>query len=61
MTTRTFGQIPKETEPLRIIRNIAAVFLESSFSQYYFFRGQLIMPASIRIRQIGSGYYLLLG
>lgn len=25
MTTRTFGQIPKETEPLRIIRNIAAV------------------------------------
>ena len=26
MTTRTFGQIPKETEPLRIIRNIAAVF-----------------------------------
>lgn len=26
MTTRTFGQIPKETEPLKIIRNIAAVF-----------------------------------
>ena len=26
MTTRTFGQIPKETEPLRIIRNLAAVF-----------------------------------
>lgn len=39
MTTRTFGQIPKETEAPKIIRNIAAVFFGIILLVVLFFSG----------------------